>query len=417
MPAVAKSSKVKLKGKKNEKQPLILSKPNKKRPPVKEQSEKGIIYIKHLPHGFFEKQLRLFFSQFGDVTRVHVARSKKTLRSRGYAYVEFRYREVAQIAAETMDNYLMFGKILRTGMLPAGAKHIPRKYEMAYDANGNETSTYKIWVKRLVAKSNGRVTKTGVVNRNNRALAKLKQLKAKYAEMGVDYSVDDITPTYAEADIKKPEHDSEEEKLRAVKAKKASRQKKKMEKQQTSVQSMGTNPPIEDSSDDDEGSSFQPLESTDWDMPQSDGEDGKGEPGEGKVSVKGQSSKSAAVKFAAKAKLKIDKEKSKLKNKPSEQTNKVVDSQEKGGKRKKDKASKPVETVIPDTTESARKEKVGPKKDRKVAGGGIVKKSKAKKQKVIEKASSPLKAAAKVLVEDPSVRKVKAKNMKKKRKA
>ena len=37
----------------------------------------------------------------------------QTANSKGYAFVEFEYDEVARIAAETMNNYLMFGKLLK----------------------------------------------------------------------------------------------------------------------------------------------------------------------------------------------------------------------------------------------------------------------------------------------------------------
>ena len=36
-----------------------------------------MIYIGHIPHGFYEEQMRGFFSQFGIVTRVRLSRSKK----------------------------------------------------------------------------------------------------------------------------------------------------------------------------------------------------------------------------------------------------------------------------------------------------------------------------------------------------
>ncbi len=37
----------------------------------------GVIYVGHLPYGFFEKELSGFFTQFGEVTGVKVSRSKK----------------------------------------------------------------------------------------------------------------------------------------------------------------------------------------------------------------------------------------------------------------------------------------------------------------------------------------------------
>ena len=54
--------------------------------------------------------MKKFFTQFGEVTRMRVSRSPKTARSRGYAFVEFVDKEVAKIAADTMNGYIMFGK-------------------------------------------------------------------------------------------------------------------------------------------------------------------------------------------------------------------------------------------------------------------------------------------------------------------
>lgn len=79
---------------------------------------RGVLYIKHLPHGFFEEQLRGYFSQFGAITRLRLARSSKTLGSKGYAFIEFRYPEVAEIAADAMNNYLMFKNIIKTRFIP-----------------------------------------------------------------------------------------------------------------------------------------------------------------------------------------------------------------------------------------------------------------------------------------------------------
>lgn len=47
-----------------------------------------------------------------------MARSSKTLGSKGYAFIEFRYPEVAEIAADAMNNYLMFKNIIKTVYIP-----------------------------------------------------------------------------------------------------------------------------------------------------------------------------------------------------------------------------------------------------------------------------------------------------------
>lgn len=84
---------------------------------------RGIVYLGHIPHGFYEEQMIDYFKQFGNVTRVRVVRSKNTGRSRGYGYVEFMYPEVAKIAAETMNNYLMCGRLLKATYIPPEKQH------------------------------------------------------------------------------------------------------------------------------------------------------------------------------------------------------------------------------------------------------------------------------------------------------
>lgn len=71
------------------------------------------IYLGSIPHGFYEEQMKSYFSQFGKVVSVNLARSSKTGRSKGFAFVQFRNEDVAKIAAETMNNYLMYNKVLK----------------------------------------------------------------------------------------------------------------------------------------------------------------------------------------------------------------------------------------------------------------------------------------------------------------
>ena len=79
---------------------------------VTSNNDRGILYVGHLPKGFNETELKNFFQQFGQVTKLRVSRSVKTARSRGYAFLEFAERKVAEIAAKAMDKYLIFGRQL-----------------------------------------------------------------------------------------------------------------------------------------------------------------------------------------------------------------------------------------------------------------------------------------------------------------
>lgn len=76
------------------------------------QEQTGLIYVGHLPYGFVEEGLKEYFTQYGDVTKVKLMRSKKSARSKGYGFVEFADPEVAKVAATSMNGYLMYGRPL-----------------------------------------------------------------------------------------------------------------------------------------------------------------------------------------------------------------------------------------------------------------------------------------------------------------
>lgn len=87
--------------------------------PRQEKSEVSrVIYLGHVPHGFYEGQMESFFGQFGTVTKVRLSRSKRTGGSKGYAFVEFADAGVAAIAAKAMDRYLIGGKQLVAHVVP-----------------------------------------------------------------------------------------------------------------------------------------------------------------------------------------------------------------------------------------------------------------------------------------------------------
>lgn len=83
---------------------------NIKEKKLKAEQSRGLIYIGHLPHGFYEDEIQKYFTQFGKITNVKVCRSRKNGNSKGFGYVEFAHPEVAKIAADTMNNYIMFKK-------------------------------------------------------------------------------------------------------------------------------------------------------------------------------------------------------------------------------------------------------------------------------------------------------------------
>jgi nucleolar protein 15 len=140
----------------------------------------------HLPHGFYEKQLLGFFSQFGRVSRVRVARSKRTARCKGYAYVEFAHGGVAEVAAGAMHGHLMLKQALSVRNLPRGEVH-PELFK------GAERPFRAIpWAKIEAARHNAPRTAEAHAKRVGRAAARDVARRKKLAALGIDYDYEDV---------------------------------------------------------------------------------------------------------------------------------------------------------------------------------------------------------------------------------
>jgi nucleolar protein 15 len=53
--------------------------PEEKKP--KASDERGVVYLGHVPHGFYENEMKLYFSQFGEVTNINIPKSKVIQKS------------------------------------------------------------------------------------------------------------------------------------------------------------------------------------------------------------------------------------------------------------------------------------------------------------------------------------------------
>lgn len=83
----------------------------------------GVVYVGRIPHGFYEDEMRQYFSQFGTITKLRLSRNRKTGHSKHFAFVEFESAQVAKIVAEAMNNYLMYGHILKCKYVEPDAVH------------------------------------------------------------------------------------------------------------------------------------------------------------------------------------------------------------------------------------------------------------------------------------------------------
>ena len=150
------------------------------RPPSKQHQNS------HLPHGLYEKQLLGFFAQFGRVSRVRVARSKRTARAKGYAYVEFAHSGVAEVAAGAMDGHLLLKQALSVRCLPRSEVHpeLFRGAERAFRAIP--------WGKIEAARHNAPRTPDAHAKRAKRAASRDAARRRKLAAAGIAYEYDDV---------------------------------------------------------------------------------------------------------------------------------------------------------------------------------------------------------------------------------
>lgn len=85
--------------------------------PKNASDKPGVVYVGRIPHGFYEHEMKDYFSQFGPIRQIRLSRNKKTGASKHHAWIKFESEVVAEIVAKSMDNYLMFGHLLKVKLV------------------------------------------------------------------------------------------------------------------------------------------------------------------------------------------------------------------------------------------------------------------------------------------------------------
>jgi len=154
-------------------------------------SKEGVIYLGHIPHGFYEEEMKGFFSQFGKVARLRLSRSTKTGRSRGYAFIQFDSAEVAAIVQKAMDKYILCEKLLQCSVVKPEDVH-----ERMF--NGCNRQFKKIdWQLREAKIISRKRTRQEKQQRNSRATLRQGKQAKRIKAMGIEY--DFPTPAPAKA--------------------------------------------------------------------------------------------------------------------------------------------------------------------------------------------------------------------------
>ncbi|KAJ6432986.1 hypothetical protein OIU84_020091 [Salix udensis] len=87
------------------------------------QAAADFLPLEGIPHGFYEDEMKAYFSQFGTIKRLRIARNKKTGKSKHFGFMEFDDSEVAEVVAECMHNYLLFEHLLQVHVIPQEHVH------------------------------------------------------------------------------------------------------------------------------------------------------------------------------------------------------------------------------------------------------------------------------------------------------
>ncbi|TFK47716.1 RNA-binding domain-containing protein [Heliocybe sulcata] len=153
---------------------------------LKRTEDRGVIWISRLPHGFFEDQMRGYFSQFREVTRLRLSRNKETGSSKHYAFVEFASSEVAKIVADTMHNYLLMGHILQCKIIPKEEVHL----ELRAGANRKWRVVPRDRIARV--QHNKARTLEEQAKAERRLLHQQDVRKCKLEELGIKYDLDAV---------------------------------------------------------------------------------------------------------------------------------------------------------------------------------------------------------------------------------
>lgn len=136
--------------------------------------------------------MKAYFSQFGEITKLRLSRNRLTGRSKHYAFIEFSSTTVAKIVADTMDNYLMYGHIVKCKYVPKEQLH-PEVWKGA-NRRFKVTPWNRIEKKRLAKGKTREQWSKSIESEQKKRQAKVNKLKALGYELDLPQlkSVDDV---------------------------------------------------------------------------------------------------------------------------------------------------------------------------------------------------------------------------------
>ena len=86
---------------------------------------KQVVVVKNLPIILDENDLKRYFKQYGKMRGLKLLLHPNGL-SKGVVYVKYEDADVARICAETLNNHILEGKLLKTTLMAAKNNHFLR---------------------------------------------------------------------------------------------------------------------------------------------------------------------------------------------------------------------------------------------------------------------------------------------------
>lgn len=161
--------------------PKKTSTTSKEKPSTEISEKPGVLYIGRIPHGFYEHEMKNYFTQFGKVLKLRLSRSKKTGLSKHHAWIQFESAAVAEIVAKSMDNYLMFGHLLKVKIVPED--QIPENLFKGANRRFKKVPWNKIEGRKLNKPLTREVWQRRIAKEEKRRLEKVAKMK----DIGYEY--------------------------------------------------------------------------------------------------------------------------------------------------------------------------------------------------------------------------------------
>jgi nucleolar protein 15 len=158
------------------------SKATKKKADTGDRS--SVIYIGHLPQGFYEVQLKKFFMQFGIVRKLKLFRSAKTGGSRGFAFIQFESPDTAQTVSEAMHGYFLHDRQLVSHVVP-----VTKQHEGMWKLRKPSDDMVEESEKAVKEQEEKKMDTESVKKRQEEMVKRLAEKQSKLNKLGIDFQI------------------------------------------------------------------------------------------------------------------------------------------------------------------------------------------------------------------------------------